>query len=250
MSRSNPTAHLSNPAKRWFEWQGEHGIVRYYDKEQKTNVEVPQPFTFLLLDQLGTVQGWSDTHDCGIYANEVRDTRQERLVVKTFKGGGIIAEGLYKDIKLAVNAAGGQFVTNLYIAFKNGSDWLTIGSLRFKGAALHAWAEFQKQHRADLYENAITIDGYTEGKKGRIIFRVPVFKVQSVSPETNRVAMALDAELQQFLAAYFKRTTSDRVAEPPDDQGDDFDEDGDDTRNGYPARPDNAAPITDDDIPF
>ena len=102
MSRSNPQEHLSNPAVRWFEWNGEKGVIRFYDKDAKTNVDVPLPFTFLLLDQLATVRGWHDASASGIYANEVRDTTKDTLVVKSFKGG-TIAEGLYKDIKADVN---------------------------------------------------------------------------------------------------------------------------------------------------
>jgi hypothetical protein len=73
MSRSNPQDHLQNPATRWFEWNGERGEIRYYDKELKKNVEVPLPFTFLLLDEVATVRGWHDPQRLGYYANEVRD---------------------------------------------------------------------------------------------------------------------------------------------------------------------------------
>lgn len=216
MSRSNPNEHLSNPAKRWFEWHGQLGVVRYYDKEAKANVDLPLPFTFLLLDQLGTVKGWHDSSESGIYANEVRDSRQETLVVKAFKVPGVLAEGLYRDIKDRVGAVGGHFVSNCYIAFNNGSDGMSIGSLQFKGAALHAWAEFSKAHRNDLYDKAVSITGYTEGKKGSIRFRVPEFAVIDAPANTNRIAESLDAELQKYLRAYFKRTTKDRVEEPAD----------------------------------
>lgn len=242
MSRSNPNDHLSNPSKRWFEWNGEHGAIRYYDKEKKQDVEVAKPFTFLLLDQLGTVQGWHDASNSGIYANEVKDTRQERLIVKAFKGG-VLAEGLYRDIKDRVNSVGGQFVTNSYIAFKNGGDGLVIGSMRFKGAALHAWSEFTRAHRNEIWNKAITIDGSTEGKKGRITFYTPTFKLSDPSAETNKIAADLDKELQRFLAAYFTRTTKDRVAEPPP-------HDPDEPPPAEYEPPPPTQHVTDDDIPF
>src|SRR3990167_9486263 len=136
MSRSNPGANgAANPAVRWFEWNGEHGVVRYYDKDAKKNVDVGSEFRFVLLDERGSVRGWHDPSQSGIYSNEVKDTRQDVLVVKAFKGGPL-AEGFYKDIKDRVNAVGGQFNANCYIAFRNGDGALTIGSLRFKGAAL------------------------------------------------------------------------------------------------------------------
>lgn len=87
MSRSNPTDGIKNPATRWFEWAGgDEGGIKHYDKEAKADVKVALPFTFLLLDELSTVKGWHEPSESGIYANEVRDTRQDALVVRAFKG--------------------------------------------------------------------------------------------------------------------------------------------------------------------
>jgi hypothetical protein len=209
MSLSNPHESAPNPSSRWFEWNGEHGKLRYYDKDLKQNVEVALPFTFILLDQLGCVRGWHDASQSGIDSNEVRDTRQDVLVVKAFKGG-VIAEGLYKDIKYQVNVAGGKFNTNCYIAYKNG-EGLKIGALQFKGAALRAWSEFAKAHRAEFYKKAITIHGTTEGQKGRVMFHVPALKTTDIAPATLASAVELDKTLQEWLASYLKRNTRERV---------------------------------------
>jgi hypothetical protein len=248
MSRSNPSENgTPNPAKRWFEWNGELGVVRYYDKEAQKNVDVGADFTFMLLDQLGRVGGWHNESDSGIYSNEVKDTRQEAFVVKSFKGGTLV-EGIYQAIKDRVNSLGGQFVANLYIAFKLDGA-LAIGSLRFKGAALGAWMEFVKEHRADLYKKAIRITGYTEGKKGRIVFRMPVLTLTDVSPETDRAAIALDHELQEFLKGYFKRTKREQVdEEPQDDSAEDYTDDPGDPDGGLTNELPGSVPV--DDIPF
>lgn len=241
MSRSNPHENgTPNPATRWFEWNGEAGTVRYYDREAKQNVEVGSDFTFILLDRLGTVGGWHDASSSAIYANEVKDTRQDVLVVKAFKGG-TLAEGLYKDIKDRVNTAGGQFVANCYIAFKNGGDKLAIGSMKFKGAALGAWMDFEKEHRRELYEKAIRIHGCTEGKKGRVVFRVPVLSLVPISEDTNEAAIALDQQVQDYLTGYLKRTKRDQAeAQPAHVRDEDVPyDDGD-----------QPPPLTDDDIPF
>jgi hypothetical protein len=239
VSRSHPNDHAPNPAVRWFEWNGEHGTIRYYDRDQQKNIDIPLPFTFLLLDELATVRGWHDASESAIYANEVRDTRTDPLVVKAFKGG-VLAEGLYKDIKDRVNTLGAQFVANCYIGFKQ-TEGLVIGSLRFKGAALNAWVEFRKAHRGDIWNHAIDVTGFSEGKKGRIVYRVPTFSLRRVSDEANRIAMDLDKELQAFLDSYFSRRTSER-SEPqaPTEQ---------------PAPPptdeyDYSQPLNDSDIPF
>jgi hypothetical protein len=235
MSRSNPHVNAPNPAVRWFEWNGEKGIVRYYDKDAKKNVDVDLPFTFLLLDELASVRGWDDASESGIYSNEVRDTTKDVFVVKTFKGG-TIAEGYYKAIKDRVNTRGASYVANCYIATKL-DEALAICSLRFKGSALGAWMEFRKAHRGALNESAVKITGYTEGKKGKVTFRVPTFELKSVSPDTNNAALALDKELQAFLLGYFQRKTLDQAATV--DEG------------AQPVAPDDhSAPLTDDDIPF
>lgn len=243
MSRSNPNDNgAPNPSTRWFEWTGEKGLVRYYDKEAKKNVEVGADFTFLLLDELGCVRGWHDASDSGIYSNEVKDTRQDVLVVKSFKGGPL-AEGLYKDIKDRVNSMGGAFNANCYIAFKNDAGELQLGSIRFKGAALGAWMEFRKAHRSELFKKAVRINGYTEGQKGRVVFRVPVFGIKDISDETNRIATALDLELQEYLNGYLKknkREQAEAVAHHVSDE--DLIE--------PPSHDDRLATLTDDDIPF
>lgn len=256
MSRSNPHDSAPNPAVRWFEWNGEHGVVRYYDKDARANVDVGSDFTFVLLDELASVRGWDDASGSGIYSNEVRDTRQDVLVVKSFKGGPL-AEGFYKDIKDRVNTLGGQFVANCYIGFKNGGDKLAIGSLRFKGAALGAWMEFRKANRADLFKHAVRIKGFTEGKKGRVVFRVPVLQIQPLSPDSNTEATELDKVLQEWLTGYFKRTKRDQADTPhePEHLSDEAiasttyrDDEG---QYEPPVREASVfVPITDDDIPF
>lgn len=241
MSRSNPHENTNpNPATRWFEWSGETGVIRYYDKDKKENVDLGSDFSFVLLDQLGSVRGWHEGSQSGIYSNEVKDTRQDVMVVKAFKGG-TLAEGIYKDIKDRVNAAGGKFHANLYIAFKDAEGVLTIGSLRLKGAALGAWMEFTKANRADLYSKGIRVKGFTEGKHGRVTFRVPTFNLTDLTPASNAAATALDVTLQAFLRGYLKKNTRDQVDAMPQTSDD----------MPPPADDDYRAPdVTDDDIPF
>lgn len=239
MSRSNPIENgIPNPATRWFEWNGEQGVIRYYDKDTKKNIDLGSDLTFILLDQLGRVGGWHNDTDSAIYSNEVKDTRQGVLVVKSRKGG-TIAEGVYKSIKDRVNAMGGYFVSNCYVAYKDDNGDLVIGSLRFKGSSLAAWMEFSDKHRADLYKKAVRVHGYTEGKKGRITYRTPQFSLVDISPETDKIAVALDAELQAYLKSYFQRTTRDQV-----------DAHQDETPEPEPVPAGASGPPAVDDIPF
>lgn len=249
MSRSNPTVDNPNPSSRWFEWNGEDGIVRWYDKQAKKNVPVKLPFTFILLDRLGTIKGFHEKSKSGIYSNEVRDTRAEPLVVKSFEGGPI-ASGIYADIKDRVHTAGGAFTVNCYIAYKGDDKELRIGAIQFKGAALGEWFEFEKKNRKDIYTKAVKITGFEEDKKGKIVFRTPVFELTDVADETNGQAVALDKVVQEYLDGYFKRTRVDQ-AKPADRQ----------TRGAEAPQPDapaDEAPpgeaptevIEDQDVPF
>lgn len=204
MSRSRPNENAPNPAVRWFDWHGERGVVCYYDKDAKKTVDLPLPFTAIVLDQLSAVRGWDDSTKSGIFSNAVRDTREELMTVKSFKGG-VIAEGRYKDIKAQVNAAGGHFETQIYIAFKH-TNGLAIGVLSFKGAALSAWMEFARAHRAEVQSGAVKITGTQEGQKGRVIFKTPVFAIAALSDETNAQAVKLDEGLQAWLDGYFAST--------------------------------------------
>lgn len=213
MSRSNPSDNHPNPSSRWFEWNGgsDGGFVRHYDKEAKSNHTDALPFTFIVLDELAKVSGWHEPSESGIYSNEVRDTRQEVMLVRSFKGGEL-ANGLYANIRDRVGNVGGYFQASIYIAFKDG-DSLRLGNIAFAGAALQSWMDFKRAHRADIYKQAVAITGYTEGKKGSVIYRVPSFSLRALGDESNAQAIELDKELQVYLKAYLARAREDQVRE-------------------------------------
>ena len=209
MSRRNPTEGTRNPCTRWFEWAGgdDGGFVRWYDKDSKQTVKVEGAFTFLLLDELSTVKGWHEPSESSIYANEVKDTRQDVLVVKSHKGGELVS-GLYKAIQDSIVAKGGHYHASIYIAYKDG-DGLKLGNLGLKGAALSAWMDFKKGAGKGLHTQAVTITGFTPGKKGATTFRVPKFALKEVSAATNEQALEVDDVLTAYLADYFKRPKAD-----------------------------------------
>lgn len=218
MSRSNPMEGARNPSTRWFEWAGgsDGGFVRWYNKDIKENVRI-DAFAFLLLDELSTIKGWHEPSESAIYSNEVRDTRQDALVVRSFKGDDIAA-GIYQDIKDRIVVKGGHYVASLYVAYKEGDD-LKLGNLGLKGAAASAWMEFKRnapvkkdvsgKTRKSYFVDAVKITGFVDAKKGATAYRVPVFKLAEVSRLTNEQAIALDAELQAYLSEYLKRPKAD-----------------------------------------
>ena len=248
MSRSNPTEGARNPSTRWFEWAGgaDGGFVRWYDKEKKEHVKVEGAFVFLLLDELSTVKGWHEGSESAIYANEVRDLRQEVLVVRSFEGGEL-ASGLYGAIRDRVSAIGGHYCTSIYLAYKE-SDGLKLGNLSLKGAALSAWMDFKRNAPTKkdasgksvkgYFTDAVKIGDFQQAKKGGTTYRVPVFSLAPVSEGTNQQAVALDLELQAFLADYFKRPKSEAVktiAQTETQKGNRFEDMKDDDPADYQA---------------
>jgi hypothetical protein len=243
MSRSNPTENTPNPCQRWIEWSGSKGEFKYYDKEKKQTISIPDGFTFIMLDQLATVKGWHDASESGIYANEVWDIRQDVLVVKAFKGG-VLAEGPYRSIKDKIVSVGGHFVSNVYCAIKIDGE-LALAAVQFKGAALNSWVQFSKENRASLYKMAVRCKGFDTGKKGKVEYRTPIFNVMEISPETDAKAIELDKTLQAYLKSYFSRTKTEQVVNPPPHD--------DDLYGGVPPAPQYKGKTfadMEDDIPF
>jgi len=211
VSRSNPTERLQNPANKFFNWDGNDGVVFHYDKDAKVNVPHEGVFTFILLDELATIKGWHDPSNTGIYSNEVKDTRQEVLVVRNF-AKETLAEGVYKSIKDKVVAAGGKYCASLYIAYKDG-DELKIANLSLKGAGFGPWLEFAKNNRGQIYKKAICISGTKEGKKGKVVFQMPEFTLKDISEETNEQANELDRQLQVYMKSYLAQPKARQVDE-------------------------------------
>lgn len=205
MSRSNPTLNNNpHPCGRWFEYQAQKGVIQFYNKDTKANVEVGKVFNFILLDQLAGVRGWHNASNSGITSNEVRSSANDILIVKAFKGGEV-ARGLYTDIREKVKTAGGKFSANLYLAYNGDDGKLTLGCLQLHGAALGAWMEFEKSNRKEIYKQSIQICDHLPAQKGSIKYFDPIFKLCPLSPESEAQAIELDKQLQAYLEVSLKR---------------------------------------------
>lgn len=229
MSRSNPT--IANPATKFFRWAGANGELTHYDKDQEKEIVEKLPFEFMVLDQLATVAGFSDEDQSGFWSNEVRNTKTDKLIVRTSKGTKF--EGLYEDLQGDRDCKGAKYAKSVYIAYKDGSE-LVIGNIKVYGAALTAWIEFTK--KTDVYKCAVVLKGKSDMQtKGKTEYYLPVFEKKEVSADTNEHAVELDRELQNYLRAYFslrnvdeetaKHSLSDEVpveaydgAEPVDEE--------------------------------
>jgi hypothetical protein len=212
MSRSNQTSTSSNPSQRFLEWGGKKTLLSYWDKEQEKNIEVPIPFTFLLLEELSTITGYSDTEKSGIYSNEVKSTKTEELEVKYFKGG-TLDKGLYENIKYKVKSLSGKYTKSLYIAMKIDGK-LQIANLKLSGACIGVWIDFcsstdQKQRMS----KAICIAETKVETKGENTYQVPVFQLKETTPETDAQAIELDKQLQAYFKEYFGKVDTNTPTE-------------------------------------
>ena len=210
MSRSNPNEELVNPCKHWFQWDGDKGGFKSYDKETKKNVSIPLPFRFLYLDSLITVTGYNEPEGVGYYSNEVRDIKD---VMTVRSKNGIEMTGNWEQIKEKMSAKGADFCQSVYIAFYEGKT-LVLGNIKMKGAALGPWFDFRKAN--NVMDIGISVKEMKEGKKGKVVYQMPVFSVLDIKPATNELAIEIDKPLQEYLKAYLakNKSTTETTAEP------------------------------------
>lgn len=210
MSRSNNT-ELTNPSKRFFEWNGDAVGFKYFDKtlgEKGEKVPVPLPFRFLVLDTLSCIKGFSDADQSGYWSNEIRDIKTDELVVRTKKG--IAAKGVYEKVISLPDTTGSKYCQSVYIGYMLG-DKMEICNIAIVGAALGAWIEFRKKNKSKIYEGAVTVNEMLDGKKGNTNYKIPVFKMIDITPEKENQAKELDKELQTFLSLYLKKNATTSI---------------------------------------
>lgn len=204
MSFSNNTERV-NPATRFYQWDGTNGGFNYWDKtrgEKGERAHVGLPFSFIVLDVLSTIKGFSDEFQSGFWSNEVRSLKDEPFTVRTKKG--VAGVGVYNDVK---NINGAKYCQSVYIVDKQDGQY-AIANVQLTGAAVSAWIEFRKGHR-DIYAGAIRVASMVEGKKGSVKFQSPVFEMLPITAQGAATATALDKELQEYLNSYFKKPETD-----------------------------------------
>lgn len=210
MSRSNSTEN-PNPAKRFYEWNGDSGGFRYFDKargDKGERVAVALPFRFIVLDTLSTIKGFDDTTQSGFWSNEIRDIKKNTLTVRN--KSGIVARGLYEQVITDRNCTGAKYCQSVYVAMSMDDGSLDICNVQMKGAALGAWIDFRKKNK--IFEGAILVDGQVEGKKGKTVYQVPVFKPVPITQNENDIALDLDKQLQAYLNIYLAKNGEEIAA--------------------------------------
>lgn len=198
MSLSSKSSGTSNPAVKFIKYSSTKSF-HYYDKEKKEEVSMPKEFSVIPLDRLATITGWCDDTESNIYSNEVRSTKKEDLVVRSFKGTKNIAKGKYADIKGHLD--GGKYTASLYCALIEGDD-VSLVNIHLHSSGL-----------SPLFDVDLHMDGQTfvvsqnpeVQKKGAVKYYVPQFIPAKDMTDGKLIdkATELDVTLQAYLTEYF-----------------------------------------------
>jgi len=199
VTHAKPEGASPNPTKKYIGWKSNDKTFSYYDKQLKDNVEVKLPLKFVFLQHYHTVKGWNDASSSGIYANEVFYIGNEEMSVRAFKGG-LLASGLYKDIKPKVEAAGGKYHRSIYITLEDG----TLANLSIKGAVVKEWSDFYEKSKNLIDNQWVEIKEARAEKKGSINYSVPVFSLgESLDKKAIQLADVAASELSDHMENYF-----------------------------------------------
>ena len=223
MSRKSEfTSSYEKPATMYLEWSSNEKCFKYWNNQDKENVLVQLPFTFLVLKEMHTVKGWHDKSQSGIYANEVKNISSETIEVKSFKGG-LLAKGIYKEIKEIINNVGGNYVKSIYAMTTTGE----VINIALKGAAVQEWGEAFNKGRSRMADEWITVAAADDRKKGSVKYSVPLFAFnKSLNDVENKLADVAYEKLESALSSRGERV--DEVKETDKDVSfNDIDEDVD-----------------------
>lgn len=263
MSRSNPDVRLESPCKRYFEWNGDAGGFKYFDKAKDAvekgtgNIAVPLPFTFLVIDELITIGGFSESANSRFWSNEIRKRDLKTGVLTVKNGKGVCCSGTYESIK--GKETGMKYCESVYIAYRDDKGALQIGNIKFAGAGLSSWIDFVSGTRddkgkrltlpSDPYKGAIKVASMLEGKKGKTTYQMPVFTVIPIKDETDNEVKDMDRELQAYLKLYFNAANVDSDLDAMDKKMEDQPSVRESASN-IPNQDFSGAIQAEDDLPF
>jgi hypothetical protein len=226
MARQNPDGEkLSNPAELFLEWSGKHSCFLYWDKEKKERVKVKLPFTFIVLDSLHTLKGFNEKEEIGYFSNEIKNFKTQTFKVKS--KNGVEWEGLYDSFKDAYKAKGGKYGHSVYVAIKDSEGKLMIANIFMSGSALAGgkkkegktvteiggWMDFVDKHQKDLYTKAVTISSAEQCTKGDNTYFVPIFKLVTVTEETDNEAGVLQEQVVSYIKEYLAKAQGNPAEE-------------------------------------
>lgn len=183
----------------------------YYDKDSRQEVIVPTPFKFIVLDVLNVIGGFHKQSRSGVFSNEVRNLKEEKLVVRNREG--VLLEGLYADFRDRMQSKGAKFGNSIYLSYQENGEW-KLGNLNVVGAGFSSWVDFKKNRYLDSDPGA-GIAEWTPETNGDTEYFAPVFKSWQVPAADLSVAAELDKTLQAYLSSRGSAVKEDAPADDP-----------------------------------
>ena len=256
-----------NPAQIYYKWSGgakeielpdgskakkPRGDFTYWDGE--ANQLVALPFTFCVLEQTRSINGFAPTPGANIrfYSNEAITYEDEFTVFRKDENGTEqILKGTYQEIKKNL-PQGAKLQINLYFYNPTNDQ---IERFNMSGAALSAFIDFTKKNKG-LYEHPIIMEAGDVKTVGSVDFVPPKFKY---GPAYDKDMMDKLAEQDKIVVDYMnekraQQGASDSTAAtgsidqtPAQYQGEENQETGE---AGEVIENDDEAPLDLSEIPF
>lgn len=183
---------------------------------------MPMNTPFILLDCLNAVTGYDDKAEKSLYSTLVRKNGD---VLTVFMAGKEVAVGTWKEIKESVRDA--KFCKVVFAIAKIEGEYEVV-RFDLSGCSVGGWFSFVEEVGGinELEGDVAVAVGDTEyGKKGKVEFETPIFKIvaKSLTDEAVKKADDAEAKLQSYLEEYLKgggKESPSEDAGPSDEQDD------------------------------
>lgn len=223
MARGEQSDYIKCPAKYMLEWDGGNGTLKMWNASTKEKILLELPFDFAWVEEFGFISGYSNNLRTSFHSNEVhgRDLKSKPFEVFHFEKGNdgsnkkiIDAEGLYHDIKPQLAQLGASYHKMIYAIAVCDNGPVKRGDLiriLASPAFCQEWYDFNKSNKVD--SGSVIIDGCIDRQNGNIKYKSPVFVMEEIEAEMDK--LALDAV--KPLKAYYTQSASE--PEQVDDDG-------------------------------
>lgn len=222
MSRTMYQNRVSDPANIILRWRAKDGVFRLTDLFRSESMDIHPPLSFIVLDELQAIRGFSVKYNASIYSNMCRGNEPGYFKVRVGAGGGndFPINGQWGVIKDKVKAEGGRWVKVIYALMKVKVGEMALQETRIVKIELSglALANYM-QNIKNPYVGVVAVDGVNEVVKNQK-FYVPKFATKIINgkykDEIEEIAKQKDVLLQSYLNDYFKNITQENNVLPAD----------------------------------
>ena len=218
MARQPISTSVPSPVKRYLEWAGGEGKIKFYDKEKGENIMFASLPKFAVLAERFKITGFDDAKQKGISSTEGQNIGDELTI---FVGGKPHEKGIYQELKIN---RGYNYTKSLYIVVF-GKDGPQVMNLQLRGAAFSSWMNFlaSKEQYAGkdkpvLHVDGLAITGAEAKKKGSTNYFEPIFEVVHLTEEEDLVAEKLQKEVNEYLSSRGKGNQTEAANDFEEDE--------------------------------